>query len=61
MPKNKPKDAINQKLNEIIELLSHLLAVQLYKSNVSMGAIGKHLHIAKATVVKMLKDIKKEK
>ncbi len=47
-----------QKLDEIIRLLRHLIALELCKENVPMGIIGKQLHVAKATVVQMLKGIK---
>jgi predicted transcriptional regulator len=51
---------IEQKLDTIINLLRQLLALELSRSGASKEAIGKQLHIAKATVVSMLKDIKKE-
>ena len=54
-------EIIEQKLDMVIELLRHLLAIELTKSGVPQEAIGKHLHVAKATVVNMLKNIKKEK
>lgn len=60
MAKNN-KDTTQQKLDTIIDLLRHILAVELYKSNVTKEAIREHLHIAKATVVRMLKGIDKEK
>ena len=52
---------IEKKLDTVIELLQHLLALELSKSGVTQGAIGKHVHVAKATVVKMLKGVKKDK
>jgi len=54
-------EVIEPKLDTIISLLRQLLALELARSGVSKEAIGKQLHIAKATVVSMLKDIKKEK
>ena len=52
---------VEKKLDNVIDLLQHLLALELSRGGVSMVEIGKHLHIATATVVKMLKGIKKEK
>ena len=52
---------IEQKLDIIIGLLQHLVALELMKGGVTKQAIAKHLHVATATVVKMLKGVKKEK
>jgi predicted transcriptional regulator len=52
---------IEKKLDAVIELLQHLLALELSKNGVTQEVIGKRLHVAKATVVEMLKGIKKEK
>jgi len=52
---------IEKKLDVVIELLQHLLALELSKSGVTQEVIGKRLHVAEATVVEMLKGIKKEK
>ena len=52
---------IEKKLDVVIELLQHLVAVELTKSGVTQEAIGKRLHVAKATVVEMLKGVKKDK
>ena len=60
MPRDNKNDNIEKKLDAIIELLQCVAAVQLYKNGVSKRNIGKHLHIATATAVKMLKGIKKE-
>lgn len=49
-----------EKLNLIVELLRQSLAIELYKSGASKEVIGKHLHIAKASVVKMLKGVSRE-
>lgn len=49
-----------EKLNLIIELLRQSLAVELYKSGASKEVIGKHLHVAKASVVKMLMGVSRE-
>ena len=48
-----------QKLDTIIDLLRHLLALELARGGLTQEAIGKHLHVAKATVVQMLRGIKK--
>ncbi|TSC57218.1 MAG: hypothetical protein Greene041679_379 [Parcubacteria group bacterium Greene0416_79] len=53
--------AVEKKLGIIVELLRHLLAVELLRGGMSMPEIGKRLHVATATVVKMLKGVKKEK
>ena len=52
-------DPVHEKLDVIIDLLKHLLAVELAREGVTQEAIGKHLHIAKASVVSMLKGVKK--
>jgi hypothetical protein len=53
--------AIEKKLDTVIQLLQHSLALQLAKDGVTQGDIGKHIHVAKATVVKMLNGVKREK
>ena len=58
MPRNENLTA-EQKLNTIIGLLRHLLALELARSGLTQEAIGKRLHVAKATVVKMLRGVKK--
>lgn len=55
-----PKLTSEQKLDAAISLLQHLLAVELYKSGVTQDVIAKHLHVAKATVVKMLAGVKRD-
>mgnify|MGYP001558416712 CR=1 FL=1 len=50
-----------KKLDIIIELLQHLLALEFSRSGATQEVIGKRLHIAKATVVEMLRGVKKEK
>jgi hypothetical protein len=52
--------AIQEKLDTIIELLQSLLALELSRNRVPRDIIGKRLHVAKSTVVKMLKGIKIE-
>lgn len=55
------QEGLGEKLDEISSLLQHLLALELSKSGVSTADIAKHLHIAKASAVKLLKGVKKEK
>lgn len=52
---------IEKKLNVVIELLQHFLALELSKSGVTQGVIAKRLHVAKATVGEMLEEVKKER
>ena len=55
------KDELTQKkLDTVIELLRQLVAVELSTRGVSKDVIGKHLHIAKAKVVEMLRGLKNE-
>ncbi len=58
MPRNKNLTA-EQKLDTIVGLLRHLLALELARSGLTKQAIGKRLHVATATVVKMLHGVKK--
>lgn len=50
---------VTAKLDEVIALLQHLVALQLSDRGVTQEAIGKSIHVAKATVVKMLAGAKK--
>jgi Mn-dependent DtxR family transcriptional regulator len=54
------KKVIEKKLDTLIELQQQLLALELSRSGVTQKVIGKRLHVAKATVVEMLKGVKKE-
>jgi predicted transcriptional regulator len=58
--KNGEQHIINRKLDTVIELLRILVALELSKNGVVQGLIGKRLHVATATVVEMLKGMKKE-
>ena len=60
MVKKESSDEINKKLDVIVELLRQSVAIQLYKNGASKDVIGRHLHIAKASVVKMLKGVDRE-
>lgn len=53
-------DNLDRKIDTVIELLRYLVAIELFNSGVSRAGIGKHIHIAKAQVVKMLRDSKKD-
>jgi len=51
--------ALEKKLDTIIGLLQHMLALQLASQGVRQTEIGKHIHVATAKVGKMLKGTKK--
>jgi predicted transcriptional regulator len=53
-------ELVQKKLDTIIDLLRQLVALEFSKRGVSRDIIGKRLHIAKATVVEMLKGLKDE-
>jgi len=58
MPKD--RDAVlDEKLDKAINLLKHLLAVELAREGVSRQVIAKHIGVATATVGTMLKGVKK--
>ena len=52
---------IEKKLDVVIGLLQHLLAIELSKNAIAHGEIRKHLGVGMAVVNKMLKGIKKVK
>ena len=54
-------ESLEKKLDTLIALVQHLLALELARGAVSQQEIGKHLHVRIATVNKMLKGLKKEK
>jgi predicted transcriptional regulator len=60
MTNKQTEDSIEKKLDLVIELLRQSVAIELYKGGASKDVIGKHLHIAKASVVKMLKGVSRE-
>ena len=60
MSKKAKKDETIQRLDLIIELLKQSLAIELYRSGASKDVIAKHLHIAKASVINMLKGVTRE-
>lgn len=47
-----------KKLDTIIGLLQHMLVLQLAGRGVRQNEIGKHIHVATATVGKMLKGVR---
>lgn len=51
---------VSKKLTTIERALQHLLAVELYKLDVSQADIGKHLGISTGSANKLLKGIKKK-
>ena len=51
----------NKKLDTVIELLQGLLAVELFKRDVTQDEICKRLHLGKQTINKILKGVKKQK
>lgn len=53
--------ALEQKLDSLIELTQNLLALELARSGVTTADIGKRLHVAKAKVVTMLRGVKRDK
>lgn len=55
----KANKTVEQKLDQTIELLRHLLAIELARSGVKTTAIAKHLHVATATAVKLLKGVER--
>ena len=57
--KNTDVQNTDQKLDTLIELIRHLLAIELARSGVSRSEIAKRLHVATATVVEMLRGVEK--
>lgn len=49
---------LEEKLDTIVGLLQHMLALQLVSRGVKQTEIGKHIHVATATVGKMLKGVR---
>lgn len=52
--------SVENKLDTVINLLRHLLVLNLAGKGATQDAICKNLHITKAKVVEMLKGIKKD-
>lgn len=51
---------VEEKLDRVIELLEHLVALELSRRGATHEAIGKSIHVAKATIGKMLAGVKKD-
>jgi predicted transcriptional regulator len=58
MPRHR-KTTVDEKLDEAIDLLKHLLALELAREGVRRQSIARHIGVATATVGKMLKGVKK--
>jgi predicted transcriptional regulator len=58
MPKKRSMTT-DEKLDQAIDLLKHLLALELAREGVPRQAIAKHLGVANATVGSLLKGVKK--
>lgn len=54
-------DKIEEKLDDIIELLKHLVAIELARGGVPQAQIAKRVKLATATVNAMLQGLKKER
>lgn len=52
---------MEEKFDTLIEIMQNLLALELYKSGVTMDLICKRLHIGKGKAVEILKGVQKEK
>ncbi len=52
---------IEKKFDVVIELLQQMVAMELLKNGATHEQIGKQIHVAKATVGKMLQGVKKDK
>lgn len=50
---------LEKKLDMAVGLLQHLLALELAREGLPQQAIAKHLHVATASVNKMLKGTKR--
>jgi DNA-binding MarR family transcriptional regulator len=50
---------IENKLDAVISLLQYLVALELSQRGVPQSTIGKHLHVAKSTVVDMRRGVEK--
>ena len=50
----------SEKLDQIINLLQTIAALELYRSGVKQSEIGKHLGIATVSVNKILKSVNRD-
>lgn len=53
-------DVVEEKLDKVITLLQHLVALELARMGVPKQAIAKRIRVATGTVVSMLKGVKKD-
>ena len=52
---------LEKKLDTLIELSRHAIAVSLFRGGATQDDICKSLHLGKQTVVEMLRGVKKDK
>lgn len=57
----KSQNQILSELNDIENLIKHLIAIQLYNGGASQDEICKNLKMSKTTVVSLLAGIKKKR
>lgn len=57
-PALQPSSRVEQQLDTIIDLLKQIIVFQLAEKKVPHQTIGKHVHLAKASVGQMLKGVK---
>ncbi len=50
---------IEERLETMIALMQQMVALELFERGLSREDIGKHLHVAKAKVVEMLRGVDK--
>ena len=50
---------LEEKIDTVIGLLQHLVALELARSGVRQTVISKHLHVANAKVGKLLEGVKR--
>ncbi|MDO8655332.1 MAG: hypothetical protein Q7R48_02840 [bacterium] len=51
---------MEKELKAITKLLQQLVVIQLYRSGVSQGEVGKRVRLAKASVNQILKEVKRD-
>ena len=56
-----PEDNSEEKLDTIIELLKHLIALELARAGVPQAKIAKRVKLATGTINKMLQGVKKQR
>lgn len=57
-PNTEQADRLEEKLDTVIDLLKHMIVLQLAEKKVPQQTIGKHVHLATAKVGQMLKGVK---